>query len=132
MAAPGCFPADFRLLSHRTRREFRLASRTHQEPPMKTSRAVDRTSSGGTQLDRREFMRLALAGGAGVLSGGLGALLPKSLLAASPSDWIEATIPQLQSLFQSRALTSVELTTGYLSRIAQLNPLLAAVIETNP
>jgi len=59
-------------------------------------------------------------------------MIPRSLLAASPSDWIEATIPQLQSLFQSGALTSAELTTGYLDRIAQLNPVLGAVIETNP
>jgi len=66
------------------------------------------------------------------LTGGLGALVPRSLLAASPSDWIEATIPQLQALFQSGALTSEELTRGYLSRITQFNPVLAAVIETNP
>ena len=100
---------------------------------MKTSRTMDRTSSAeSARVDRREFLRLALAGGAGVLTGGLGSVLPKSLLAASPSQWIEATIPQLQSLFQSGALTSEELTRGYLSRIAQFNSLLAAVIETNP
>src|SRR5262245_48424778 len=79
-------------------------------------------------LDRRDFIRLTLAGSAGVALGGL----PRSLWAASPSDWIEATIPQLQSLFSSGALTSEELTRGYLDRIAQLDPTLGAVIETNP
>ena len=100
---------------------------------MRHARALDPKSSVRTSsVDRRDFLRLALAGGAGVLSGGLGSLLPKSLLAASPSDWLEATISQLQSLFASGALSSEELTRGYLQRIAQLNPVLAAVIETNP
>ena len=100
---------------------------------MTSSRAVDRhTSDEAPRVPRRDFLRTALAGGAGLLTGGIGSLVPRSLLAASPSDWIEATIPQLQSLFQSGALTSEELTRGYLSRIAQLNPVLAAVIETNP
>src|SRR5262245_26454119 len=98
---------------------------------MKTH-AVDRRQFDTSKVDRRKFIRLALAGGAGVFAGGLGALVPRSLLAASPSDWIEATIPQLQSLFQSGALTSEELTRGYLDRITQLNPLLGAVIEPNP
>ena len=100
---------------------------------MRHTRAVDRKQfDETTSVGRRDFIRLALAGGAGVLTGGLGAFVPRSLLAASPTDWIEATIPQLQSLFQSGALTSQELTRGYLDRIAQLNPLLGAVIETNP
>lgn len=95
--------------------------------------ALDRKSSIPTSsVDRRDFLRLALAGGAGVLTGGLGSLIPRSLLAASPSDWLEATIPQLQSLFASGALSSEELTRGYLDRIAQMNPVLGAVIETNP
>jgi amidase len=100
---------------------------------MNSSRKVDREPfNEALRVGRRDFMRVALAGGAGVLTGGIGALVPKSLLAASPSDWIEATIPQLQSLFQSGALTSEELTRGYLARIAQFNAVLAAVIETNP
>ena len=95
--------------------------------------ALDRKPSIPTSsVDRRDFLRLALAGGAGVLTGGLGSLIPRSLLAASPSDWLEATIPQLQSLFASGALSSEELTRGYLDRIAQMNPVLGAVIETNP
>jgi hypothetical protein len=85
--------------------------------------ALDRKPSIPTSsVDRRDFLRLALAGGAGVLTGGLGSLIPRSLLAASPSDWLEATIPQLQSLFASGALSSEELTRGCLDRIAQMNP----------
>src|SRR5215831_3998342 len=100
---------------------------------MTPSRTVDRERFDPVPtVGRRDFIRVALAGGAGLLTGGLGALVPRSLLAASPSDWIEATIPQLQVLFQSGALTSEELTRGYLSRITQFNPVLAAVIETNP
>ncbi len=45
---------------------------------------------------------------------------------------MEATIPDLQALMASGALTSRQLTSAYLKRIARLNPLLAAVIETNP
>src|SRR5262245_8183528 len=98
---------------------------------MSSSRKKDRERfAEAPRVDRREFIRVALAGGAGLMTGGLGAGLPA--LAASPTDWIEATIPQLQSLFQSGALTSEELTRGYLDRIAQFNPVLAAVIETNP
>jgi amidase len=47
-------------------------------------------------------------------------------------DWIEATIPELQALFNSGALTSQRLVSNYFQRIADLNPRLAAVIETNP
>jgi amidase len=46
--------------------------------------------------------------------------------------WLGATIPQLHTMMASGALTSRELTQGYLQRIAALNPVLRAVIETNP
>jgi hypothetical protein len=54
---------------------------------------------------------------------------------SSPSDnapWIELSIPQLQAMMSSGALTSLELTLGYVKRIFDLNPLLHAVIEINP
>ncbi len=70
---------------------------------------------------------MTLAGGAGVLTGGLTALIPRSGVAAGTTDWIEATIPQLQALFSSGALTSEQLTLNYQSRIAELNPLLSSV-----
>jgi amidase len=52
--------------------------------------------------------------------------------AGTSSSWIEATLPELQALMETGQLTSRELTQGYLSRTDALNPLLRAVIETNP
>jgi Asp-tRNA(Asn)/Glu-tRNA(Gln) amidotransferase A subunit family amidase len=68
------------------------------------------------------------------LAGGLGSALSRPAAAAKPGDpiWMEKTIPELQALMGSGALTSRELTRGYLQRIAQFNLLLPAVIETNP
>ena len=83
---------------------------------------------------RRTFLRATAATGASILSGGFGSSLARAAAAAKPGDpiWIEKTIPELQALMGSGALTSRELTRGYLQRIAQFNPLLRAVIETNP
>lgn len=83
---------------------------------------------------RRTFLAATAATGATLLTGGLGSMLPRPAAAARPGDpiWIEKTIPELQALMHSGALTSRELTRGYLQRIAQFNPLLRAVIETNP
>src|SRR6516225_3888927 len=83
-------------------------------------------------ITRRSFLGTAAAGGAVLLTGGLASSFKAT---ASPADtfaWSEATIPQLQAAMASGELTSRELTLGYLSRIASLNPLLHAVIETNP
>jgi amidase len=83
-------------------------------------------------ITRRAFLGTAAAGGAALLTGGLASSFKAT---ASPADtfaWSEATIPQLQAAMASGELTSRELTLGYLSRIASLNPLLHAVIETNP
>src|SRR6476469_9393804 len=46
--------------------------------------------------------------------------------------WFEASVPALGALMASGALNSVELTRAYLDRIGRLDPLLHAVIETNP
>jgi amidase len=46
--------------------------------------------------------------------------------------WLDASITQLQELMASGQISSRELTRAYLDRIADLNPLLHAVIETNP
>ena len=46
--------------------------------------------------------------------------------------WFEASVPALEALMASGALSSVELTEAYLDRIGRLDPLLHAVIETNP
>ncbi len=82
-------------------------------------------------VSRREFLGTTLAGGAALFAGGLTALTPRSTSAITAS-WIEATIPELQALMNSGALTSEQLTTNYLNQIASLNPLLHAIIETNP
>lgn len=83
---------------------------------------------------RRTFLRATAATGASILTGGFGSTLSRAAAAAKPGDpiWIERTIPELQALMATGALTSRELTRGYLQRIAQFNPLLRAVIETNP
>jgi amidase len=63
-----------------------------------------------------------------VLTDGLGSLADAATRSAP---WLDASIVQLQALMASRKLTSRELTKAYLDRIAQLNPVLHAVIETN-
>ncbi len=76
-------------------------------------------------VSRREFLGTTLAGSAALFAGGLTALTPRSTSAITAS-WIEATIPELQALMNSGALTSVQLTTNYLNQIATFNPLLHA------
>ena len=86
-------------------------------------------------IDRRRFVKLG-AGGLAALAVGstLGTaeaappVLPKRI-AGEP--WVEADLAQLRRLMR-RGLSSTELTEGYLDRIARLNPVLHAVIETNP
>jgi amidase len=78
------------------------------------------------QITRRSFLTTSLAGGAALLAGGL----PSLLQAEDVS--LDATILELQSWLASGVCTSSSLTDQYLKRIAKLNPLLHAVIETNP
>jgi amidase len=85
----------------------------------------------GHGITRRKFLGTTALSSAALLGGGLSSLVSRSTSAASAS-WIEATIPELQALMNSGALTSVQLTTNYLNQIATFNPLLHAVIETNP
>jgi amidase len=69
-----------------------------------------------------------------MFAGSFGSLLSTRAAAALAGDaiWIEKSIPQLQGLMNSGALTSIELTHGYIKRITDLNPVLRAVIEINP
>ncbi len=86
-------------------------------------------------VSRRTFLGTTLGGSAALLAGGLASLVPRAGMAAGSTNgapWIEASIPQLQAMFASGALSSRQLTLGYLQRIKDLNPLLGAVIETNP
>ena len=82
-------------------------------------------------VTRRAFLGTTLTGSTAILAGGLNWLIPRSSLATA-SSFIEATIPELEESMSSGMLTSVQLTTSYLERIATFNPLLHAVIETNP
>src|SRR5947207_825082 len=82
-------------------------------------------------ITRRRFIGTAAGGSAALLTGGLASLL-QSTVSAAGFDFIEATIPQLQSAMASGALTSAGLTMGYINRIQSLNPTLHAVTETNP
>src|SRR6266403_2313850 len=93
-----------------------------------------RNAPGSNGVSRRAFLATTLTGSAALLTGGLTSLVTSrsSLAKAADPPWIEATIPQLQNLFNSGQLSSRELTLAYLERIRQLNPLLGALIETNP
>jgi amidase len=88
---------------------------------------------GSRRFSRRAFLGMAAAGGASVMVVGRASVgaLPR-FAADETQPWFDATIIELQALMSSRELTSRELTMGYLSRIDRLNPLLGAVIQTNP
>lgn len=87
----------------------------------------------GNGVTRRRFLGTTIGSSAALLTGGLASLLPSSAKAVFADDapWIEANIPKLRRLIASGVLTSRKLTQSYLKRIAELNPLLHAVIETN-
>jgi amidase len=90
----------------------------------------------GRAMSRRTFLGTSAGASAAVLAASLGSFSRAESQPASGADesapWFEATIPQLQALMASGALTSRALTLAYLHRINRLNPLLNAVIETNP
>jgi amidase len=96
---------------------------------------MNNQSSHSSNLDygvtRRRFIGTAAGGSAALLTGGLTSLLKRSASAAG-FDFVEATIPQLQAAMASGALTSRDLTHGYIRRMQSLNPTLNAVIEVNP
>lgn len=98
-----------------------------------TSNETDRRSG---RVNRRTFLGAGVASGAAMLTGDVASLFRVSARAEGlrrvDAPWVEATIPQLRALMASGQLTSRELTLGYLQRIRELNPTLAAVIETNP
>src|SRR5437879_4345258 len=95
---------------------------------------MNKQNPDGTDLDhsitRRKFIGTTAVSSAALLSGGLVSLL-RSTASATNFDFIEATIPQLQAAMASGALTSADLTSGYINRIQSLNPTLHAVIEVN-
>ncbi len=83
-------------------------------------------------ISRRAFLGASVAGGAGLLAGSWHRIALASRMASRDTPCLDATVPELQVMMERGELTSRELTLGYLSRIDTLNPLLHAVIETNP
>ncbi|MGI8890190.1 MAG: amidase family protein [Chthoniobacterales bacterium] len=96
-----------------------------------SAKNVGQTAPQNFLVSRRDFLGTTIAGGAALLAGGLPSLLHGAAF-RDQTGLSEATIPELQAAFQAGRLTSARLTQNYLSRIASLNPLLHAIIETNP
>src|SRR6478735_2792547 len=91
----------------------------------------DRTDLNGSTT-RRKFIGTAALSSAALLTGGLTSLVTRSVSAEGDFQFVEATIPELQDAMPRGQLTSAHLVRGYLERIQSLNPLLHAVIQTNP
>jgi amidase len=89
-------------------------------------------------LSRRSFLAGAAGAGAAFAAGGIAglgsSLVRPASVAARVEDqpWFEKSIPELQALMRRGTMSSREITKAYLNRIAKLNPMLGAVIETNP
>ena len=87
----------------------------------------------GDGVSRRSFLGTTLAGGAALYAGGITSLYGRSETLADPAVvFLEKTIPELQQLMNSGALSSFRLTLGYLERIYNMNARLRAVIQENP
>jgi amidase len=88
---------------------------------------------GDSTMSRRDFLQAGTAGSSLLAAGLAGIGLPTSVVARRSDDaWVEKSILALQAEMATGRLSSRELTQNYLSRIRELNPTLAAVIETNP
>jgi amidase len=88
----------------------------------------------GDGVSRRSFLGTTLAGGAALYAGGITSLSGSSETSAvdSAATFLEKSIPELQQLMNSGALSSFRLTLGYLERIHNMNGRLRAVIQENP
>jgi amidase len=89
-------------------------------------------------ISRRRFLSTTTASSIALLSGGVSSLLQANSLDYHhrhhhhEHSWFEATILELQARMASGELTSSHLTRAYLTQIHKLNPILHAVIQTNP
>ena len=89
-------------------------------------------------LTRRTFIELGAAGVVAVAAGGVSATTSSAASRSDDGDrhrnepFVERDVTELQRLMRRGKLSSRDLTEGYLDRIAQLNPTLHAIIETNP
>jgi amidase len=84
-----------------------------------------------SNVTRRQLLRYA-AGGALVAAASPAARTFAALAPTTSGDFEEATVAELRALLRARSVSAWELTQWYLDRIEQLNPVLHAVIETNP
>ncbi len=86
------------------------------------------------ELTRREVLKLSALAGAGASLAGMARSLPAAA-AATPGDFNEATITQLQAGMAGRQFRSIDLVNFYLARIGTLDqkgPTVNSVIELNP
>ena len=83
-------------------------------------------------MTRRSFLTTTAASSAALLTGGIASLFKSDAFAGGSSQFVEATIPQLQAAMAAGKLTARDLVHGYLNRIQSLNPTLHAVIQTDP
>ena len=83
-------------------------------------------------MTRRSFLGTTAASSAALLTGGIASLFKSYAFAGGSSQFVEATIPQLQAAMAAGKLTARDLVHGYLNRIQSLNPTLHAVIQTDP
>jgi len=98
---------------------------------------ADRSDRSSRGVTRRTFLGAGAATGAALMATRWSSLVKAAPAAPAsiPFDdapWIDATIPELQAMMNAGQLNSRDLVKGYLERIDALNPLLGAVIETNP
>ncbi len=86
------------------------------------------------ELTRREVLKLSALAGAGASLAAMARSLPAAA-AATPGDFNEATITQLQAGMAGRQFRSIDLVNFYLARIGTLDqkgPTVNSVIELNP
>src|SRR2546428_12996953 len=83
-------------------------------------------------VTRRTFLGASLASGAALVTGRFTSPFAAAFGDDDDAPWIEATIPQLQSLMVSGELTSRGLTRACLRGTAGVNPAPARAIGPNP
>src|SRR5882762_2303693 len=85
------------------------------------------------RLSRRSFLQYGAAAATGtVMVRSVGAQQAAPLPVHTDFELEEATVAQLQDSMRTGARTSRSICSAYLARIAELNPQLHAVLETNP